>query len=108
MKSPCKEIRKQGEKKKKNNNGPGKDRTICMRSVGKGAMEEMKEKLTEGRGRGRRGIYRERDELETIVSQRECVQSNELARVCVYACIDTCSRGRIHDQEYQYHRLNVH
>lgn len=87
MKSPCKEIRKQEREKKNNNNGPGKDRTICMRSVGKGAMEEMKEKLTEGRGRGRRGIYR--DELETIVSQRECVQSNELARVCVYKYVFT-------------------
>lgn len=87
MKSPCKEIRKQEGEKKNNNNGPGKDRTICMRSVGKGAMEEMKEKLTEGRGRGRRGIYR--DELETIVSQRECVQSNELARVCVYKYVFT-------------------
>lgn len=39
---------KKKKKEKKNNNGPGKDRAICMRSVGKGAMEEMKEKLTVG------------------------------------------------------------
>lgn len=85
-------MKKKKKKEKKNNNGPGKDRTICMRSVGKGAMEEMKEKLTEGRVEGGDISGRTRGVLFHNVNAYNRMNLHAPMYVCMYVC----SRGRIH------------